>query len=272
LSEVDCKHTLLIIDSCHGGAVFKQVPASKNGSVADALRANSDVIQQYGELKSGEAITSGTPQEVVPDKSHFFAALKTCLTTNPYQYVLSSGLFNCIREHVISSQNRAIFKGIKITPQRSKVNYLDDKGGEFIFYKPTGVRVAETRRTESPVTSTQTIKVSKGTQELTVRARPGQVITIQASGSLVAGPNVGVVTPIGKTHYLLFSLSHYNLEPSLPHGALLYRFAPDETWRYCGDLCTLQAPASGEATIQLTVNDNNQVDNSGAFVVQVQVR
>lgn len=272
LGETDCKHTLLIIDSCHGGAVFKQIPASKNGAVADALRASSEVIRQYSELKSGEAITSGTPQEVVPDNSHFFAALKNCLTNNPYQYVLSSGLFNCIREQTISAQNKTTFKGLRITPQRSKINYLDDQGGEFIFFKPTGTPIIERPQTEPPTTAVQTVKVGKGTQELTMRGQPNQEIAIQATGSIVAGENVGTITPTGKTNYLFFSLSHYNLVPSFPHGALLYRLAPDAPWQYCGDLCTFQMPASGKATIQLTVNDNNQVDNSGAFVVKIQFR
>ena len=275
LDRTACKQILLIIDSCHGGAIFN-VPRTKGVPVP--VNASPDVINRYSALRSGTAISSGTDFEEVPDESHFFEALKSFLQENTEQHFLASYLFANIREIVYKKQSQSNFTGVKITPQYSKVTCLADSGGEFLFYKPTGTTGTSvvTKMGNVPLPSRElkaqkNLEVGIGTPQVTLTVQKGQTIQMQASGLIVVGMVLGTVTPEGKMRGPVGnSLSMYNIKAEFPHGALLYRLSPKDPWKKCGNQWSFEAPYSGMLTIQFTVNDNDQGNNSGAFNVSVE--
>lgn len=104
------------------------------------------------------------------------------------------------------------------------------------------------------------------------RIRQGDKVRISTDGSIRVGQFVGNSTPEGKTSGVLgLSLEQYNIVPSFPHGALMYRFATDNKWRLCGRGFDFVSASNGPLDIIFQVNDNDQANNSGSYTVRVLV-
>lgn len=114
------------------------------------------------------------------------------------------------------------------------------------------------------------LKVS-GLVTKTVKFDRQGTISVSASGQINVGTFVGICPPEGKLNggVLNLSLADYSIVPDMFHGALLYKFANETAWRYCGKQCSF--PTNNNQYVDLTfqVNDNNQTDNSGAYNVVV---
>jgi hypothetical protein len=114
-------------------------------------------------------------------------------------------------------------------------------------------------------TLTQSLEVSSKVAP-GICVNPGDTVTVAASGSIIVGPVLGSTTPDG----LEFPLSEtYSLFPTFPHGALLCRLDTESFWRKCGSRATFEADVAG--CLEFEVNDKEQVNNSGAFRVEVSV-
>ena len=272
ISQLGCKHILLIIDSCHGGSIFNYI--KKMDTPIETLPIlDEEFVNGYKSSKSGEAITSGAAQEEVPDKSHFFEALMSALTINKGKDLLSSSLYNYILGYTSRKESNPAFRGVRIKPQYSKVHKLEDEGGQFVFYKPNGTPGASIS-----IIPTTNFTVEKGTKEIPVVAQKGQTIKVVASGSITVGQWVGDVTPNGTNTVQNIPFptevdrKKYNIDTQYQHGALLYRLSSADRWELCGDHCSFKAPQSGRQTIEFIVNDRNHGDNHGKFTVQLSVQ
>ncbi len=117
LRGFDCKHTLIISDSCFSGALLL--------NRSDISEASIDIQTLY-DTKSRQALTSGVKEEV-PDRSVFFQYLSESLKANRTHFLTATKLFARIREKIIkespSHQN----------PQFGAILDTDDQGGDFIF-------------------------------------------------------------------------------------------------------------------------------------------
>lgn len=116
VKAIKSKHTLLIVDACFSGSVFKSRSYSKEEKSA---------IRKYS-LKSRKAITSGT-LKTVPNKSVFIKYLLSKLKDNPDKYLPTSRLFGRIEEPIIFNS--------KNVPQQGVIHNTGHEGGDFIFIK-----------------------------------------------------------------------------------------------------------------------------------------
>lgn len=117
IRKVNSKHTLLLADACFSGGIFK---------TRSLLQGASKSIQKKYELKSRNAITSGT-LKTVPNKSVFFKYLSDRLQTNTQKYLSASELFSRIEIPVGNNSPN--------TPQFGDIKNVGDEGGDFIFIK-----------------------------------------------------------------------------------------------------------------------------------------
>ncbi len=117
IKKINSKHTLLLADACFSGSIFQTRSLMRNASVA---------IQKKYELKSRNAITSGT-LKTVPNKSIFFKYLSDRLSKNKQKYLSASELFRQIEIPVGNNSPNM--------PQFGDIKYAGDEGGDFIFIK-----------------------------------------------------------------------------------------------------------------------------------------
>ena len=118
LKEIKSKHTLLIADACFGGSIFNTRAAFGNKDKA---------YEKLYELPSRKAMTSGTKNEEVPDKSSFAKYLIRKLEENNDTYLSSEQLFSSFRMIVINNSD--------VIPQYGEIKKVGDEGGDFIFLK-----------------------------------------------------------------------------------------------------------------------------------------
>ncbi len=106
-----------------------------------------------------------------------------------------------------------------------------------------------------------------------IRVQRGQTIQISAEGRIKVGDWVGTVNPAGKENLnnlpFRIDVTTYNIAPQFPHGALLFRIAPETKWRYCGEQCSFIATTSGESVVEFIVNDKDRTNNVGQFSVTI---
>lgn len=285
LDKINCKHILLIVDSCFGGNVYK-VMNNKSG-LDDAI--TEKMIEKYISRRSAIAITSGTNAEKVPDNSHFFRALNYTLQSNDYMFLPAESFFYKIKREVNLEQNKTSFKGLVIDPQMAKIAYLKDDDGQFVFYKKNGKApqkntdnvLINNNFTQLPPTNTvipttvlpfeRKFKLGAVTHEEVFQLNKGDKLKVSASGTINVGAILGDVQPSGRKVGLLgLSIEKYNIAKGISHGSLIYRLGPDKPWQPCGDKCEIIAPKTSELAIEFMVNDNNVGDNSGEFEVIIQ--
>jgi Trypsin-like peptidase domain len=114
-----------------------------------------------------------------------------------------------------------------------------------------------------PAEPPSSLQVSGYTQSgLCVNA--GDMLEIEASGSIVVGSILGTASPDGID--VIFS-QIYNLVPEFSHGALLCKLDSESLWRECGSHASFVVENQG--CLEFQVNDNDQGNNRGAFGVQV---
>ncbi|MCX6137668.1 MAG: PEGA domain-containing protein [Ignavibacteriales bacterium] len=122
------KHTLLISDACFSGGIFRTRSAFDDASAA---------ISELYRNPSRKAMTSGAMKEV-PDKSVFIDYLVRKLEENNDPFLPSQRLFASLLEPVINNST------VKQTPQFGTIMETGDEGGDFIFYKPSAIKNANT--------------------------------------------------------------------------------------------------------------------------------
>lgn len=115
ISSIENKHTLLIIDACFGGTIFKN-----KRDTSTSIKVLSRLLQK----DARKAMTSGL-DKTVPDKSVFIEQLIIALKENEKPYITASSLYNTIKEIVIGNTDN--------NPQYEPIN--GHNGGDFIFVK-----------------------------------------------------------------------------------------------------------------------------------------
>lgn len=270
LEPIQCRHLLLVVDACYGGAIHKQRgPTPPAGGVPG----------MYAET-SRKAITSGNMQPV-PDQGVFAVSLIKTLQSNAYRYLPGQRLFSQVWERMVG-------RGTEQRPSYGPIEGLEDGGGEFIFVRRrAGIDDPEEEPAASPDVSpkpppapagfTRKAEVAgQGITNVSLPVRKGDRVRIKAGGQVRVGTSVGVTTPAGKTHMVVLGFTVpidpvYNLARQWPHGALLYRLATDAQWKLCGGSCGWVAPATGNLEISFQLNDSQQADNEGAYPLEITV-
>jgi len=115
LKEIKSKHTLLIVDACFSGSIFKTRNAFGNREKA---------YEKLYELPSRKAMTSGILTKV-PDRSSFNRYLIQRLEENDETYLSSEQLFSSFRLAVINNSDAIPYYG--------EIDKVGDEGGDFIF-------------------------------------------------------------------------------------------------------------------------------------------
>jgi len=118
IASMPTRHTLLIADACFSGSIFKTRKAFSDAPPS---------IEKLYELMSRKAMTSGTTNQEVPDKSVFLEYLNKRLKENNQSYISSEQLFTSFREAVMNNS--------PITPQYGIIQETGDEGGDFIFIR-----------------------------------------------------------------------------------------------------------------------------------------
>jgi len=116
---------------------------------------------------------------------------------------------------------------------------------------------------------------------------PGDVVTVEATGSIKVGYLLGSVNPEGTdAGFLGFPLGDvFNIVPTIPHAALMCRVTGDEMWRQCAvrepsivDLLLFWEPRKVVFTVpssgclEFDINDTEKENNSGIFNVIINVK
>lgn len=116
---------------------------------------------------------------------------------------------------------------------------------------------------------------------------PGDVVTVEANGSIKVGYLLGNVKPEGRNAgFLGFPLGDtFDIEPAFPHGSLMCRISGDDKWRRCAmrefsgfNLLLFGEPrkavftASSSGCLEFDVNDNEKANNSGSFHVIIRIK
>lgn len=114
---INSRHTLLVVDACFAGGIFKTRSAFKNANKA---------IKELYRLPSRKALTSGTLTEV-PDKSVFVDYLVKRLTENQRKYLPAEQLYIEFKAAVINNS------ALNQVPQFGEVREAGDEGGDFVF-------------------------------------------------------------------------------------------------------------------------------------------
>jgi len=131
LRGFDCKHTLIISDSCFSGTLLTR-------SIEEA---SIDIQTLYG-TKSRQALTSGVKEEV-PDRSVFFKYLGATLRKNQEPFLTTTKLYSQIRDKIIEYSPR------HQNPQFGVIGDADDRGGDFIFISKGVSPMTLSRETDS---------------------------------------------------------------------------------------------------------------------------
>lgn len=118
VTAIKAKHTMLIVDACFSGSIFK----------TRALEMASKDIQELYKYKSRKAMTSGDMKEV-PDQSVFMKYLVLRLSQNTDKFISADQLFSSMRAAVINNSS------VQQVPQFGQIKESGDEGGDFIFIK-----------------------------------------------------------------------------------------------------------------------------------------
>ncbi len=276
LDEIDCQQILLVVDSCFGGSIFDNIPNSKS-TTSDNDIITTKMIESYLSKRGAIAITSGANKERVPDKSHFFQAFNRSLIINENIELPVDILFQRAKNAVNIEQAKKGFNGKEITPQISKINYLKNEGGMFVFKKKTGtipstkfVIGEDTRLLVNNNKVDVDFKLGKSIHREILAVNENEVIEVIATGQIKAGQVLGTVTPHGKTKlWVPFPIDEYKIVSEHPFGSLIYRLAPDKPWQFCGDGCEIKVPQTGVLSLEFHINDNDTKDNAGFFEINI---
>jgi hypothetical protein len=157
-------------------------------------------------------------------------------------------------------------KFIRIQPHDPTGRYQPQYGGMPIPYNIGAFNIVYMVKPDMPG-----VQVN-GFKELNdVFVRTGDTVQIRASGSISFNKTGGSSDPGGRlTDQWTLPLRQYNLVHYIPqHAALLYRIGSGDKWRYAGKDITFIADQDGH--LQFEVNDNNQSNNKGFYLVEVKV-
>jgi hypothetical protein len=113
--------------------------------------------------------------------------------------------------------------------------------------------------------STNTIKVDSFSNFTDISVREGQLVEIEASGSIKLGVFSVDCYPEG-----INGFRYNNVEQRFNHGCLIGKIGNDGEWFYIGRNKTFTAPVSG--VLHLRINDDVEIDNSGHFIVTCSVK
>ena len=113
--------------------------------------------------------------------------------------------------------------------------------------------------------STNTIKVDSFSNFTDISVREGQLIEIEASGSIKLGVFSVDCYPEG-----INGFRYNNVEQRFNHGCLIGKIGNEGEWFYIGRNKTFTAPVSG--VLHLRINDDVEIDNSGHFSITYSVR
>ncbi|MDX1545532.1 MAG: caspase family protein, partial [Rhodothermales bacterium] len=116
LKAIKTQHTLLVTDACFSGGIFKTRALGSGASRA---------VESLYALPSRKAITSGTKNEEVPDKSLFIQYLVQRLEENEQPFLTGQRLFMSIQDPVSNNSPQV--------PQFGVVFGTGDEGGDFVF-------------------------------------------------------------------------------------------------------------------------------------------
>ena len=103
---------------------------------------------------------------------------------------------------------------------------------------------------------------SEGTTDFEVK--PGDEVSIIATGTIRIGPFAGYSTPDGVNGY-----QDYSYFVDVPHASLLVK-VKGYGWHLCGSECSFTATAN--APLQFLVNDADSSNNSGAYNIKITIR
>ncbi|MCP4311906.1 MAG: caspase family protein [Bacteroidetes bacterium] len=117
LNVLKTKHTLLIADACFSGGIFKSRAAFNNAMA----------VEKMYKLNSRKALTSGSLNEEVPDKSVFIDMLIKRLKHNTQKYLPAEQLYTSIKPAVMNNTNTM--------PKYGTIQNVGDEGGDFIFIR-----------------------------------------------------------------------------------------------------------------------------------------
>jgi hypothetical protein len=103
-----------------------------------------------------------------------------------------------------------------------------------------------------------------------IHIMPGDMVNVEAEGSIELGMWVRTSSPEGRESGVGgVSLAPYNLVRTINHGALMNRIAHDADWKCAGKHVKFIAGREGE--LEFEVNDKQQYDNRGSYLVNVVV-
>ncbi|NJO02344.1 MAG: hypothetical protein HC880_12225 [Bacteroidia bacterium] len=107
-----------------------------------------------------------------------------------------------------------------------------------------------------------------------IKVKTGNTISIHACGRInpgyFIGTFIGYIGPEGKTRGIFgLPINEYNIDPSLPHAALMFKVSGDRKWRFCGP--EYEEIAQRDGYLIFEVNDRVKTDNRGMFLVEVAI-
>ncbi|MDX1911533.1 MAG: hypothetical protein SFV22_08620 [Saprospiraceae bacterium] len=109
------------------------------------------------------------------------------------------------------------------------------------------------------------ISVSEDT-DTGIELRAGDRVQIKATGSIRVGAFLGHSGPEGIQCYMC---ERYNIVKQFKHGSLMFKRSGLSSWEYCGQSRVFTVASPGELSFE--INDNEQGNNIGYYVVEIQV-
>ncbi|WP_337041367.1 matrixin family metalloprotease [Emticicia sp. 17c] len=100
-------------------------------------------------------------------------------------------------------------------------------------------------------------------------------VAIRSTGIITVGSFIGDCTPEGKFQFTYLGITFdidtytYNIEPTYPHGAVMYKINNEAKWRLCKGNCEFTTNGNEYITLTLQVNDKDVTDNIGVYDVQI---
>ena len=122
-----------------------------------------------------------------------------------------------------------------------------------------------TSRLEGSSKSYKTFSIDSKTSYTTIKVSKGDVINIQASGSILVGTWAGSSTPDGIDGY-----TNYNRVQGFRHASLLARVGDNDQWQFIGVNKTITAINSG--LLEFIVNDGDPSNNTGSYTVNISIQ
>lgn len=105
-----------------------------------------------------------------------------------------------------------------------------------------------------------------------MKIEAGDLVIIKATGTMNVGALVGTSGPEGlRSGVMGVSLSGYNYFPDWNHAVLFYRFGENDEWKHYDD-GENKYLIQYSGFIEFGINDKQEMDNSGAYQVEVIIR